>query len=179
MNKEFQNETDIVALILKMQEKLAALDKKVDVLVSRSAARPTEVRPTSSGSSQGPVHAHDPVPGLVRTQEQRPAKAQESRPGRQMYQVTCAECQKDCEIPFKPNGDRPVYCKECFSRRKSSGAAKASAESKSPETPCVQAPVEVASPVLEAAEAPVKEKRKPVVAKKPAAKKKPAPKKKK
>ncbi|MDD5681408.1 MAG: hypothetical protein PHI59_09245, partial [Candidatus Omnitrophica bacterium] len=25
---------------------------------------------------------------------------------------------KECEVPFKPSGDRPVYCKECFSKRK-------------------------------------------------------------
>ena len=40
---------------------------------------------------------------------------------REMHKTTCAECQKECEVPFKPSGDRPVYCKECFAKRKSSG----------------------------------------------------------
>ena len=40
---------------------------------------------------------------------------------REMHKATCAECNKECEVPFKPSGDRPVYCKECFSKRKSSG----------------------------------------------------------
>jgi len=40
---------------------------------------------------------------------------------REMYKATCAECQKECEVPFKPSGDRPVYCRECFSKRKGGG----------------------------------------------------------
>ena len=40
---------------------------------------------------------------------------------REMFKATCAECQKVCEVPFKPREDRPVYCKECFSKRKDSG----------------------------------------------------------
>ena len=45
-----------------------------------------------------------------------------SRPGfnrggeerREMFKATCAECGKPCEVPFRPSGDRPVYCKDCF-----------------------------------------------------------------
>ncbi|MBL7084576.1 MAG: hypothetical protein ISS43_00520 [Candidatus Omnitrophica bacterium] len=40
---------------------------------------------------------------------------------REMHKATCAECKKECEVPFKPSGDRPVYCKECFSKRRDSG----------------------------------------------------------
>ena len=40
---------------------------------------------------------------------------------REMYKATCADCKKECEVPFKPSGDRPVYCKECFGKRKDSG----------------------------------------------------------
>ena len=40
---------------------------------------------------------------------------------REMHKAICAECKKDCEVPFKPREDRPVYCKECFSKRKDSG----------------------------------------------------------
>ncbi len=40
---------------------------------------------------------------------------------REMFKATCADCQKECDVPFKPSGDRPVYCKECFSKRKDSG----------------------------------------------------------
>ena len=37
---------------------------------------------------------------------------------REMHKATCAECKKECEVPFKPRDDRPVYCKDCFSKRK-------------------------------------------------------------
>ena len=40
---------------------------------------------------------------------------------REMHKATCADCQKECEVPFKPSGDRPVYCKDCFSKRKGGG----------------------------------------------------------
>jgi CxxC-x17-CxxC domain-containing protein len=36
------------------------------------------------------------------------------RPPLEMFSATCASCSKTCEVPFKPNGKKPVYCKECF-----------------------------------------------------------------
>jgi CxxC-x17-CxxC domain-containing protein len=38
----------------------------------------------------------------------------------QRFQATCATCQKSCEVPFKPSGDKPVYCSECFDKRSKS-----------------------------------------------------------
>jgi len=32
----------------------------------------------------------------------------------QMHSAVCAECGQDCEVPFKPSGDKPVLCRECF-----------------------------------------------------------------
>ncbi len=37
---------------------------------------------------------------------------------KEMHKAVCAGCQKDCEVPFKPSGDRPVYCKDCFTKQK-------------------------------------------------------------
>lgn len=31
-----------------------------------------------------------------------------------MHKVVCSACGKDCEVPFKPTGDKPVYCNDCF-----------------------------------------------------------------
>jgi CxxC-x17-CxxC domain-containing protein len=33
---------------------------------------------------------------------------------RQMFPATCASCGQQTEVPFKPTGSRPVYCRECF-----------------------------------------------------------------
>jgi len=41
------------------------------------------------------------------------------RPQRQMYPAICAECGKECEVPFEPREGRPVYCSECYSKNKS------------------------------------------------------------
>lgn len=38
--------------------------------------------------------------------------------GRQLYSVKCAKCGKQTEVPFKPSGDRPVYCRDCYMQNK-------------------------------------------------------------
>jgi CxxC-x17-CxxC domain-containing protein len=35
-----------------------------------------------------------------------------------MYKAICDECHKSCEVPFRPSGDKPVYCNECFSKKR-------------------------------------------------------------
>lgn len=30
------------------------------------------------------------------------------------YEAVCNECHKTCEVPFRPNGKKPVYCSNCF-----------------------------------------------------------------
>jgi CxxC-x17-CxxC domain-containing protein len=34
--------------------------------------------------------------------------------------VTCDSCHKQCEVPFKPTSNKPVYCDNCFNKNKSS-----------------------------------------------------------
>ncbi|MBU1906458.1 MAG: hypothetical protein KJ923_05620 [Candidatus Omnitrophica bacterium] len=43
---------------------------------------------------------------------------------RSFTKAVCSECKKECELPFRPTGDRPVYCRDCFSARKDSGSFK-------------------------------------------------------
>jgi len=40
------------------------------------------------------------------------------RVNRQMYPAVCAECGKECEVPFEPREGRPVYCSECYNKIK-------------------------------------------------------------
>lgn len=44
------------------------------------------------------------------------------RTSREMYDAVCATCGRPCKVPFKPTGDRPVYCGECFAKLKVSAA---------------------------------------------------------
>jgi len=37
---------------------------------------------------------------------------------REMHKATCAECKQECEVPFKPDGSRPVYCRECYQKHR-------------------------------------------------------------
>jgi CxxC-x17-CxxC domain-containing protein len=37
---------------------------------------------------------------------------------REMHKITCSECGKEAEVPFKPREGTPVYCKECFMAKK-------------------------------------------------------------
>ena len=36
---------------------------------------------------------------------------------REMFHAVCDECGKDCEVPFRPSGDKPIYCSDCFEKK--------------------------------------------------------------
>ncbi len=40
-------------------------------------------------------------------------------PARVMHPALCARCGTDTTVPFRPSGDRPVYCSDCFSEMRS------------------------------------------------------------
>jgi len=50
--------------------------------------------------------------GFGRDRDRRPAE---------MHDVTCDKCGKECQVPFKPSGDKPVLCSDCF---KASGGSR-------------------------------------------------------
>ncbi len=35
-----------------------------------------------------------------------------------LHKAVCADCGSECEVPFKPRHDRPVYCQACWTIRK-------------------------------------------------------------
>ena len=37
---------------------------------------------------------------------------------RKMHKATCANCKKECEVPFKPTGEKPVLCRDCYQKQK-------------------------------------------------------------
>ncbi len=85
-------------LMGKLLDRLNALEKKMDVVISRTAGK-------SSGAS-GPARPHE-----------APA-AQPPRRERTLYEAICADCSKVCEVPFQPTENRPVYCKACWAKRR-------------------------------------------------------------
>ena len=37
---------------------------------------------------------------------------------RVMSDATCSDCGQQTKVPFKPTEGKPVYCRECYSKRK-------------------------------------------------------------
>jgi len=37
---------------------------------------------------------------------------------REMHKAICSECGQECEVPFKPTEGKPVYCKECYAKKR-------------------------------------------------------------
>jgi len=42
----------------------------------------------------------------------------------EMTKVICSECGTECEVPFKPNPTKPVYCNDCFAKKGKSSSDK-------------------------------------------------------
>ncbi len=40
---------------------------------------------------------------------------------RELFPATCSSCHKACEVPFRPSGDKPVFCRDCFANKDQSG----------------------------------------------------------
>lgn len=105
---------DLVTAMMKLVERLEGLERKTDQVLGRVSNFPTEVRRAIQDlQSSQPFHHTTPAP--------RPGQGSQQNQGpreRILYQAICADCSKRCEVPFKPSGDRPVYCPECFAIRK-------------------------------------------------------------
>ncbi len=39
-----------------------------------------------------------------------------------MTEVICSSCKTKCEVPFKPTSSKPVYCRDCFSKKEKGGS---------------------------------------------------------
>jgi len=36
---------------------------------------------------------------------------------REMFPATCAACGVETQVPFRPTGERPVYCRDCYAQK--------------------------------------------------------------
>ncbi len=41
---------------------------------------------------------------------------------REMSDVVCDECGKNCQVPFRPTEGKPIYCSDCFGDKKNNGS---------------------------------------------------------
>jgi CxxC-x17-CxxC domain-containing protein len=42
------------------------------------------------------------------------------RAPREMFSATCSSCGREAQVPFRPNGSKPVYCSDCFQSQRRS-----------------------------------------------------------
>ena len=40
------------------------------------------------------------------------------RPQREMFEATCSSCGQVAKVPFRPTSGKPVYCADCFAKRR-------------------------------------------------------------
>lgn len=119
---------ELVTIMMKVAERLDALEKKTDLVMgqltkfafSHEFVRPPALSVPAARPFQQPLHAA----GLNGMKVQSSQGQGPARRERALHQAVCADCHKHCEVPFKPTGERPVYCKECFARRKAVRSAK-------------------------------------------------------
>jgi CxxC-x17-CxxC domain-containing protein len=140
---------EIVVLMTKIVERLDALEKKTDLVLSQTSARSFTGRESSkpvsqsSGSSQSFRQSNPSgCPNEVKPSQNHSQGHSRGRREKTLHKAICADCHKDCEIPFKPTGERPVYCKECFSKRKAGNPVKVNDGNKpAPDLPKVTEPL--------------------------------------
>lgn len=162
--EEDEYSPDLSASIVRLTERIEALERKNELILSRLSSLPAEIRnavQSRSGfnSVQGtppaqsqayprsaPMQHTRPVPvsaPVTQSSSSAQGTGRMGRRDRMLFKAICADCRKDCEVPVKPTEGRPVYCKPCFSLRK---AAKS--------VPVKNADVPV-SPIRQAAEIPL------------------------
>lgn len=130
---------DLIAVMTKLTERLESLEKKMEVVISQTAGRQQNHQQHQPRPQQQHAQPHHNAPrpqqhnfnqhpqhGNRQPQHNQnvPPQHHQNRPqngGRPMFKATCGDCKQSCEIPFQPSAERPVYCKECFAKRKSGG----------------------------------------------------------
>ncbi len=45
-------------------------------------------------------------------------KTDEQSDTREMWPVVCSDCSVETEVPFKPDNERPVYCRDCYRKHR-------------------------------------------------------------
>ena len=174
MKKKQKKNSDVYAMMVQIQGQLAVLDQKLDSFMTKSLTELAQALAASKPVVRPQVHTPPPVRPV---QNEYPLR-------RPMYAIICYECGKDSELPFKPISNRPVYCRDCFAKRKGRTAPLSVVKPLAAALPAVsvQQAVPVSAPPAKAKKRkavgkPVKAKKKVVkrkttIAKKSAAKKK-------
>jgi len=100
-----QPEPNLVDMIIQIQGQLLSMEKKIDSLSNKLSEKPFD------RGSGGRSNRFDR------------GRRDNRRGGRNFTTATCAKCGKECQVPFKPTGGRPVYCSDCFEKQSGGGSS--------------------------------------------------------
>lgn len=127
MNDDDKTKTDDVVEETKEEEKeeetpaeVKAEDEaeeKTDTVEEEKEEEVVEASPAEEPEATKP---EADVPAEDKANSNEPTLAGVDQQGRQLYNVKCSNCGKDTQVPFKPSGDRPVYCRDCYMQKKNS-----------------------------------------------------------
>jgi len=99
---EKENEGSLLVLLSRIESELKKLNANIKSLVDAQEKRTAF--------------------GRYPRGERKMSRGGERRGGygrpRRMYRATCSDCGKETEVPFKPTGDRPVYCSDCYKKHR-------------------------------------------------------------
>jgi CxxC-x17-CxxC domain-containing protein len=43
---------------------------------------------------------------------------------KKLHPATCSVCGAQCQVPFRPDGSRPIYCRDCFRKQDMGGGGR-------------------------------------------------------
>jgi len=55
--------------------------------------------------------------GVIEAEKQEKKRTERIRPAEKLYDEVCWECGRKTQINFKPDGERPIFCKDCLAKR--------------------------------------------------------------
>jgi len=64
----------------------------------------------------------DRASGERRFERRDTGRSRES--GFELHKAVCDKCGRECEVPFKPTGGKPIYCRSCFRENSSESGSR-------------------------------------------------------
>jgi CxxC-x17-CxxC domain-containing protein len=106
--KKATKKMTIEELSIDLSAKIKGIEEKIDTWIARSEVLERKI--SEERETRGNVH--------TRVEKKYSGKKDDYSSDRKLYKVVCDECKQNCEVPFIPRGDWPVYCKTCNTRKK-------------------------------------------------------------
>ncbi|MFC1479911.1 CxxC-x17-CxxC domain-containing protein [Candidatus Omnitrophota bacterium] len=110
--KKVKKKIDGEGLLSELQARFDVVEEKLDTLLSKTAvlSRMISTERDPDFKTRATVTKKFPI-----IQNNNPRE-------RKMHKAVCAQCKQNCEVPFVPRANRPVYCRTCYSNRRNNSS---------------------------------------------------------